>query len=286
MLEQRIKTLESRKPAALVQHSNKNFGGNKMAKVLMIATNYGSWAEELQAPWDACKKAGFEVTLATPKGKKPLPFKISIDPNFVDPVQNVKTNPEWVCDRCKELVDGDEWANPKKFTEVNMDDYDAIVLTGGPGANLDMANCWELHQLIMRAYKTGKIVAALCYAVSTLVFCRDPENDYKSIIWGKRITAHPRAWDFYGPGMAMVYDVYGATEDNKGTDVITPGFPWPVEDLVRDAVGPNGACIARINANREDPQVYYDHPFITGTSVESSIAYGDKIVEVLKKLGK
>ena len=28
-------------------------------KVLIIATNYGSWGEELQAPWDACKKAGF-----------------------------------------------------------------------------------------------------------------------------------------------------------------------------------------------------------------------------------
>lgn len=258
-------------------------GGSKMAKVLIIATNLGSWAEELQAPWDACKKAGFEVTLATPQGKKPLPFKISVDPDFVDPIQNIKTNPDWVCARCKELVDGEEWAHPKKFTEVKMSDYDAIALTGGPGANLDMANCWELHRLIMDAYKSDKIVAALCYSVSTLVFCRDPENDYKSIVYGKKITAHPRAWDFYGPGMAMEYDVYGATPDNHGTDVITPGFPWPIEDLVRDAVGPNGACIARINASREDPQVYYDHPFITGTSVESSIAYGDLIVKVLKE---
>lgn len=287
ILEQKIKTLEEKEciAARRLQNITQNTGGNKMAKVLIIATNYGSWAEELQAPWDACKKAGFEVTLATPQGKKPLPFKISVDPNFVDPVQNVKTNPEWVCNRCKELVDGEEWAHPKKFTEVNMDDYDAIVLTGGPGANLDMANCWELHQLIMRAYKTGKIVAALCYAVSTLVFLRDPENDYKSIIYGKKITAHPRAWDFYGPGMKMVYEVYGGDKD-LATDVVTPGFQWPIEDLVRDAVGPNGACIARINTTRENPQVYYDHPFITGTSVESSIAYGDKIVEVLKKLGK
>ena len=256
-----------------------------MARVLIIATNYGSWAEELQAPWDACKKAGFEVVLATPQGKKPLPFEISVDPNFVDPVQNVKTNPDWVCRRCKELLDSDEWAYPKNFDEVDMKYFDAIAMTGGPGANLDMANCWELHKLIMDAYKSDKIIAALCYTVSTLVFCRDPENDYKSIIYGKKVTAHPRAWDFYGPGMAMEYKLYGTTADNKGTDVITPGFPWPVEDLVRDAVGPNGACIARINANRENPQVYYDHPFITGTSVESSIAYGDLLVKVLQERG-
>lgn len=290
-LERKIESLEKIKitPVHSVQsvqcNTNPKSGGKKMARVLIIATNYGSWAEELQAPWDACKKAGFEVVLATPQGKKPLPFEISVDPNFVDPIQNVKTNPEWVCNRCKELLAGDEWAHPKKFNEVDMKDFDAIAMTGGPGANLDMANCWELHKLIMDAYKSDKIIAALCYTVSTLVFCRDPENDYKSIIYGKRVTAHPRAWDFYGPGMAMEYKLYGVTEDNKGTDVITPGFPWPVEDLVRDAVGPNGACIARINASREDPQVYYDHPFITGTSVESSIAYGDLLVKVLKERG-
>jgi hypothetical protein len=54
---------------------------------------------------------------------------------------------------------------------------------------------------------------------------------------------------------------------------------------VRDAVGPNGACIARINANREDPEVHYDWPFVTGTSVESSIAYGKMIAKVLAKKG-
>jgi hypothetical protein len=85
--------------------------------------------------------------------------------------------------------------------------------------------------------------------------------------------------------MAAGYDVYGATDDNHCVpELITPGFLWPLEDLVRDAVGPNGACIARINTSREDPQVYYDHPFITGTSVESSIAYGDLVVKVLNSL--
>ena len=256
-----------------------------MAKVLICATNYGTWGEELQAQWDACKKAGFEVTLATPQGKKPLPFAASVDPKFYDPIQKVYVNPEWVCNRCKELVDGDEWANPKKFSEVDMKDYDAIAMAGGPGVTLDMCNCWELHKLILDAIKADKIVAALCYAVGALVFCRDPENDYKSVIYGKKITAHPRAWDFYGPGMAMTYDLYGTTEDNKGTNVVTPGFLIPLEDLVRGAVGPNGACISRINANRESPQVYYDHPFITGTSVESSIAFGDLLVKVLKERG-
>lgn len=254
-----------------------------MAKVIILATNYGTWGEELQAPWDIIKKAGHEVTLATPLGKKPLPLVVSVDPDFVDPIINFHVNPPEVCDRIKELVDGDEWANPIKFSDAQMEDYDALVLTGGLGAMIDMCNSWQVHRLIKEAYKADKLIGALCYAVSALVFCRNEENENRSMIYGKRVTAHPAAWDFYGPEWDFTYDLYGATEDNKGTDVHTPGFLWPIEHLVRDAVGPDGECVARESANRDDPEVAYDWPFVTGTSVESSIAYGEKIVEVLKE---
>jgi len=256
-----------------------------MAKVLICATNYGSWGEELQAPWDIIKKAGHDVTLATPLGKKPLPLEVSVDPDFVDPIINFNVNPPEVCKRIKELTDGNEWANPITFKDARMNDYDTIVLTGGLGAMIDMCNSFNIHKLIMDAYRSNKLIGALCYAVTTLVFIRDQQNDNKSIIYGKKITAHPAAWDFYGPEWDFTYDLYGATPDNNGTDVHTPGFLWPIEHLVRDAVGPNGQCISREGANRDDPEVAYDWPFITGTSVESSIAYGEKIVEVLKEKG-
>lgn len=252
-----------------------------MAKVLVCATNYGAWGEELQAPWDILKQAGHTLTLATRFGKKPLPLTISVDPDFFDPIQKVYVNPKEVCDRTKALADGDEWANPVKFKDAKMADYDAIVLTGGLGAMIDMCNDYFLHKLIMDAYRSDKLIGALCYAVSALVFLRDSENDYKSLIYGKKVTAHPRAWDFYGD-FDSTYELYGATPDNKGTDVITPGFLWPLEDLVRDAVGPQGECIAVASASRENPVVAFDWPFVTGTSVESSIAYGEKIAEVLK----
>ena len=253
-------------------------------KVIVLATNYGTWGEELQAPWDALNKAGFDVTLSTPLGKKPLPLAVSVDPDFLDPIINFKVNPPEVCKRIKELVHSDEWENPVKFSDAKMEDYDAIVLTGGLGAMIDMCNNWNVHKLIMDAYGSDKLIGALCYAVTTLVFCRDPENDHKSIIYGKRVAAHPAAWDFYGPEWDFTYDLYGATPDNKGTDVHTPGFLWPVEHLVRDAVGPDGECVFAEDATRENPSVVYDHPFITGCSVESSIAYAEKLVEVLNSL--
>ncbi|MBU1105303.1 MAG: DJ-1/PfpI family protein [Candidatus Riflebacteria bacterium] len=250
-------------------------------KILILATNYGTWGEELQAPWDILKKAGHNLTLATPLGKKPLPLAVSCDPDFVDPIINFKTNPPEVCKRIKELTDGKEWDSSITFKAAKMADYDAIVLTGGLGAMIDICNNYNVHKLLLDALEQDKLIGALCYAVSALVFCRNPQNDYKSVIYGKTVVAHPHSWDFYGRDWDFTYDLYGATPDNKATDVHTPGFLWPVEHLVRDAVGPNGKCIANFRANREDPQVAFDWPFVTGTSVESSIAYGNKIAEVL-----
>jgi len=71
-------------------------------KVIILATNYGTWGEELQAPWDIIKKAGHDVTLATPLGKKPLPLAVSVDPEFVDPIINFHVNPPEVCQQFRE----------------------------------------------------------------------------------------------------------------------------------------------------------------------------------------
>ena len=49
-----------------------NKGAKMGKKILFVASNYGLWAEELQAPWDTLKAAGHELTLSTYLGKTPL----------------------------------------------------------------------------------------------------------------------------------------------------------------------------------------------------------------------
>jgi putative intracellular protease/amidase len=247
-------------------------------EVLVIASNWGFWGEELQAAWDALRKAGHETVLATPRGLKPLPFAISVDPNFVDPVQQYRVNPPEVCARVKELLANGELDHPIKVGDATMSDYDALVMAGGPGTDLDMTNNSAIHRLVSEAVAQDKLVAAICFSVACLAFTRDPANDYHSVVWGKSVTAHPREWDFTAD---LTYDLYQPTPDNRATNVITPGFLLPIQDIMNDAVGPHGRVIADPKTSRDNPCVVFDWPFLTATSVESSISYGNKIVEVL-----
>lgn len=247
--------------------------------ILLLASNYGLWAEELEAPWTALKKAGFKTVLATYKGKTPLPLQVSVDPNFIDPLQNYPVNPQDVVDRVNDILDRGEWDLPLKISDVKMSDYDGIVIVGGPGAPLDITGNMNVHKLLLEAYRNGKPIGAICYAVAALALTRNPDNHDKSIISSKKVTAHPHAWDF---NFDMPYHLIRTNDDNHGTDLITPGFVFPLQYMVEDAVGMNGTVIADEKANRTNPCVVWDKPFLTALSVESAIAFGEKLVSVLK----
>lgn len=248
-------------------------------KVLILASNLGLWGEELQAPWDALKKAGFELTLATEKGITPLPLMLSVDKDFVDPVQQYNVNPADVVDRILQILKTGEWDTPIKIVDAKATDYDAIAIVGGPGSPLDLVGNAKVHRLLEDFYYQGKVLGALCYAVGAFVWARKKE-DGKSIINGKTIVAHPKEWDFTGD---LPYPLFNATPTNPGTDLVTAGFIFPLQVIVEDAVGDRGSVIAVATANRNNPVVNFDFPFVSAQSVESSIAFGEKMVEVLSK---
>lgn len=247
----------------------------------MVASNLGLWAEELQAPWDALRAAGAELTLATHQGTTPLPLAISMDPTMIDPKQHYLVNPQPVVDRTAEILRAGEWASPLRLDKVAMPDYDAICVVGGPGAALDLTGNMFLHRLLGEAIAAGRPVGAICYAVGALVWTRVPDGrpggTGHSVLRGRRVTAHPHAWDF---DFDMDYRLWNPTPDNAGATLTTPGFVFPLQPIVEDAVGPDGEVVSDESANRDSPCVVVDGTLVTALSVESSIAFGRACAEV------
>jgi putative intracellular protease/amidase len=158
----------------------------------------------------------------------------------------------------------------KKLDAVERDfvsKYDTMLIVGGSGPIVDLANNDRVHSLILLFEKAGKRIGAECYGVASLAFARDLQ-ERKSIIWGKRVTGHCKEYD-YKDGAGFM-----------GTDLNMGPPPYPLEYILRDATGPDGAYIGNFG---HETSVIADYPFSTGRSTPDSYLTGEKMVEVLEK---
>ncbi|MFC5239458.1 type 1 glutamine amidotransferase domain-containing protein [Streptomyces atrovirens] len=263
-------------------------------KILVILSEYGYWGEELVGPLHHFDRQGYEVVFATPTGKRAHALPPSMDPGYLDPPLGRSVTSEKVArltqeidasDRLDDPVDLSAWLPERPYTADDdylrkleayhravdvvaeeLEEYDALLIVGGSGPIVDLANNERVHELILAFLRAGKPIAAECYGVTPLAFARDWE-DRKSIIWGKHVTGHCKEYD-YKDGTGFL-----------GTDFVMGPPPYPLEYILRDATGPDG----RYHGNfGKETSVIVDYPFITGRSTPDSYLTGEKIVEVLE----
>ena len=134
-------------------------------KVLFVVTSHdqlgdtghktGFWVEEFAAPYYKFKDAGFEITVATPKGGQ-----APIDPNSEVPdAQTPATERYYKDEEVEQII-----ANTKKLSEENDADYDAVFYPGGHGPLWDLANDADSQKLLLDFYNNNKPVGAVCHA--------------------------------------------------------------------------------------------------------------------------
>ena len=278
-----------------------------MTKVIFAVSEWGYWGEELIGPLDACDKAGYEVEFVTPTGARPTPLAVSMRTDYVDPPQGKSVTEAGMAARTRELDASHRLDKPhnladwvperpypssptylrdmeayyravERIVTHDLPAYDALVIVGGSGALIDLANNQRLHELVLGFVRLDKPVAAVCYGVATLAFARDPLRKL-SLIRGKRVTGHPIDYDFHdGTGFEGPHAVDGSAK-GFGDGYINFGPPfYPLEFILRDAVGPDGEFIGNVG---HAESVVVDYPFITARSTESSLGCGKALVDVL-----
>lgn len=265
-------------------------------KILIILSEWGYWGEELIGPLETFDKAGYEVTFATPKGKRPVALPPSMDPNYIDPPLGRSVTSQEVADKVKAIDSSPRLDNPVNISEIMpempyfssnslirdlesyykaidkaekefLSKFDALLIVGGSGPIVDLANNQRVHDIILSFLRREKPIGAECYGVACLAFARELENR-KSIIWGKRVTGHCKEYDYHdGTGF-------------MGTDFNMGPPPYPLEYILRDATGPDGAYIGNFG---KETSVIVDYPFITGRSTPDSYLTGEKMVETLEQ---
>jgi putative intracellular protease/amidase len=263
--------------------------------VLVILSEYGFWGEELIGPLESFDNAGYEVRFATPRGQRPVALPPSMDPDYEDPpLGKSVTSPE-MAQKVRDIDQSPRLDGPlniaekmperpyfsssrliRELEEYNnavdaaargwLAEYDAMLIVGGSGPIVDLANNQRVHDIILTFLRAGKPIGAECYGVTCLAFAREWE-DRRSIIRGKRVTGHCKEYD-YKDGTGFMH-----TDFNMGPP------PYPLEYILRDATAPDGAYIGNFG---KETSVIVDYPFITGRSTPDSYLTGEKMVEVLE----
>ena len=144
--------------------------------------------------------------------------------------------------------------------------YDAMLIVGGSGAMVDLANNQRLHDLILGFLRLDKPIAAECYGVACLAFARDMLRA-PSIIRGKHVTGHCLEYDYQdGTGFEGPHAV-DAREGLRRRYIDFGPPSYPLEFILRDAAGPDGGYHGNFGHRRV---VIVDYPFITGRSTPTA----------------
>ncbi len=131
----------------------------------------GIWLEEFTVPYIRLKDAEFNLTVASPEGGL-----VTVDAASLPETPNPET--DFVC----ELLDKTE-----KLSDLDYNDYDAVVVPGGHAAMIDLAGNIDVAKLLGLFFYEKKLIATICHGASALISARRKDNH--PIVEGKDVTA-------------------------------------------------------------------------------------------------
>lgn len=183
----------------------------------------GFWWSELTHPYYEMTEKGYEVEIFSPAGGRCEADAMS-DPR--DPsgysASDLITMGFINTPSLAALVE-----ETKSVSEINLADFDAIVIAGGQAPMFTFEKATELHRKFVEFYEAGKIAAALCHGVAILNFAKLSNGEY--LAKGKTVTGFANVEEDFAD--RAVWD-YGMLPEGQHI------MPWRVEDAMNE-IGAN-----------------------------------------------
>ena len=170
----------------------------------------GFWGAELTQPYYELNERGVRVTIASPDGGK-----VEMD-SLSDPRDPSKWSAEDLVTmgfvNTPELME--LLGSTPKLADLDLDDYDAIMVAGGQSPMFTFRESADLKNAIRHFYESEKPTAIYCHGTAVLVDLKLSDGSY--LVEGKTLT-----------GFA------NAEEEFSDTFVGRKVMPWRVEDVLK-----------------------------------------------------
>jgi putative intracellular protease/amidase len=200
-----------------------------MANVLIPLPELDFDPTEVAVSWKALSDLGHEVRFATPTGRAARGDELMVTGRGLDPwgfipglSRVVGVGRALRADSLgriayAELVRSPAFQAPISWDDIDRDGVDGLLLPGGHRAR-GMRRYLEsavLHDVVVRSFRRGRPVAAVCHGVLLAARSIDPETG-RSVLYGRQTTAltwslERRAWQvarvsrFWDPGYYRTY---------------------------------------------------------------------------------
>ena len=163
-------------------------------RVLMVLTSHeelgisgkktGNWFDEVATPYYKFREAGFDVTIASPKGGT-----APIDPLSYDDAFMSESGRKFLGDPAAQRA----LSNTLRFNEIDANDYAGVFFPGGYGQLWDLASDLKVIRSIETWLATNTPVAMVCHAPAVL---RDAKkSNGEPLVQGMNVTGFTDAED-------------------------------------------------------------------------------------------
>jgi putative intracellular protease/amidase len=223
-------------------------------KVLLVVTSHsqlgntgkltGYYLPEVAHPYQALASQGFQVDIASPKGGK-----APLDANSIHADDKVSV------EFYENKITRSQLENTLKLSEVNPQNYAAVVYAGGHGTMYDFRGDTDIEIINRTIYEKGGVVAAVCHGPAALLTTKLSNGEY--LIAGKNVAGFS-----------------DAEEEAAG---LTQVMPFLLEtEMIKI-----GAKYSK--AGLWEKHVVVDGRLVTGQNPASAEEVGRKVAEVLSK---
>lgn len=178
----------------------------------------GFWWSELSHPYFKFHEKGYEIEVFSPNGGKCEPDAMS-DPR--DPSGY----------SAGDLISMGFIATPtlaglvertQKVSDLNVQDFGAIVCAGGQGPMFTFEKATDLHKKFAQFYEAGKIACALCHGTAILRYVKLSSGEY--LVKGKTVTGFANVEEDFADN--AVWSMNLLPRDKHV-------MPWRIEDQLK-----------------------------------------------------
>ncbi len=230
----------------------------------------GYYLNEFGVPADALQRAGYRLTVVTPRGNRPQADQRSVDPQyFRGNAQEMKR----IAGVVDQLTQPDQIQSLPAVIKAGLDRYAAVFIPGGHAPMIDLANNPLVGQVLRHFHAQGKPTAAICHGPITLLAAQDDPQGYEQAL-GAASTGPARNWIYSGYRMTIFADAEEAVFEASLNGDKLRYYP-------AHAMATAGGDMQFAKA--WEPHVVVDRELITGQNPFSDQALAQALIAALAK---